>query len=158
VTRIVPVMRIVPDDLSGPQIAAFLQAHLDDMLALTPVESKHALDLEALRRPGIWFWSVLDGDEVVGCGALMALDETHGEIKSMRAAPHRRGQGIGAMMLEHLLREARALGLTRLSLETGSAAAFAPARALYAKYGFEPTAPFAGYRLDPHSVYLTRRL
>ena len=151
-------LRIIVDDLSGPQIAAFLQDHITDMLAITPVESKHALDLDALRRPEITFWSALDGDVVVGCGAVKRLDDTHGEIKSMRSDPHRRRVGIGALIVEHILTEARTMGLTRLSLETGAAAPFQPARSLYAKYGFEECDPFADYGPDPHSVFMTRSL
>ncbi|MCY7341440.1 MAG: GNAT family N-acetyltransferase [Pseudonocardia sp.] len=151
-------MRIIVDDLSGPQIAAFLQDHINDMLAITPVESKHALDLDALRRPEITFWSVMDGDELMGCGAVKRLDDTHGEIKSMRSDPRRRRAGIGAMMLEHILAEAEEMGLSRLSLETGATAPFEPARSLYAKYGFEECGPFADYGPDTHSVFLTKAL
>lgn len=151
-------MRIVVDDLSGPQIAAFLHDHITDMLATTPVESKHALDLHELRRPEITFWSVLDGDALVGCGAIKRLDDTHAEIKSMRTDPRRRRAGIGAMLLAHILAEAKTLGLSRLSLETGSTPPFAPARRLYAKYGFEECGPFGDYALDPHSVFMSRAL
>lgn len=151
-------MRIVVDDLYGPQIAAFLEDHIKDMLAITPVESKHALDLDALRRPEITFWSVLDGATLVGCGAVKKLDAGHGEIKSMRSDPRRRHQGIGAMMLEHILAEAENMGLSRLSLETGATEPFRPARSLYAKYGFTPCGPFADYGPDPHSAFMTREL
>jgi putative acetyltransferase len=82
-------VRIVVDDLSGPQIAAFLDEHVQEMRAITPPESKYALDIEGLRRPEITFWSVLDGDAVVGCGALKRLDPDHAELKSMRAAARR---------------------------------------------------------------------
>lgn len=151
-------MRIIVDDLSGPQIAAFLQDHINDMIAITPLESKHALDLDALRRPEITFWSVLDRDTVVGCGAIKRLDDTHGEIKSMRSDPRLRRAGIGSMMLAHILLEAKNMGLSRLSLETGATEHFEPARSLYAKYGFEQCGPFADYVFDPHSFYMTKAL
>jgi putative acetyltransferase len=151
-------VKIVVDDLTGPQIAGFLDEHVREMLSITPPESKHALDLDALRRPEITFWSVIDGDTVVGCGALKRLDVSHAEVKSMRTTPARKRSGIASLMLEHIITEARRMGLTRLSLETGSAEFFLPARRLYEKFGFEYCEPFADYRPDPNSVFLTRTL
>ena len=151
-------MQIVVDDLTGPQIARFLDEHVRQMLSVTPPESKHALDLAALREPGITFWSVTDGGTVVGCGALKRLDASHAEVKAMRTAPARKRSGIASMVLKHIISEARRMGFTRLSLETGSAEFFWPARKLYEKFGFEACEPFADYRPDPLSVFLTRRL
>jgi putative acetyltransferase len=152
-------MRIVVDDLSGPAIAAFLTEHIEEMRSITPLESKHALDLDGLRRPEITFWSVLDGDDaVVGCGAVKALDASHAELKSMRTAQARKRSGIASLLLEHILAEATRMGFARISLETGSADFFRPARSLYEKYGFDYCEPFADYRLDPHSVFMTRTL
>jgi putative acetyltransferase len=131
------------------------------MRSITPPESRHALDLDALRRPDITFWSVLDdadGDALVGCGALKRLTADHAEIKSMRTDATRRRSGIASLLLDHLVTEARHAGYARLSLETGSADFYLPARRLYAKHGFEPCEPFADYRRDPHSAYLTKRL
>ena len=154
----VSAVQIVVDDLTGPQIASFLDEHVREMLSITPPESKHALDLETLRGPGITFWSVMDGGTVVGCGALKRLDASHAEVKSMRTRPARKRSGIASMLLEHIITEARRMGFTRLSLETGSAEFFAPARRLYQKFGFEYCEPFADYRPDPLSVFLTRTL
>jgi putative acetyltransferase len=151
-------VKIVVDDLTGPQIARFLGEHVQEMLSITPPESKHALDLDGLRQPGITFWSVMDGGTLVGCGAIRRLDASHGEVKSMRTTPARKRGGIASMMLEHIITEARRMGFTRLSLETGSAEFFLPARRLYEKFGFEYCEPFADYRPDPHSVFLTRTL
>lgn len=151
-------MRIVVDDLSGPGIAAFLAEHVTQMRSISPPESKHALDLESLRRPEITFWSVLDGDAVVGCGALKRLDDAHAELKSMRTAVARQRGGIASLLLEHIIGEARRMGYTRMSLETGSAEFFRPARGLYEKFGFIYCEPFAGYRPDPHSAFMTREL
>jgi putative acetyltransferase len=148
-------MEIVVDDLSGPAIAAFLQAHLDQMQSLSPPESVHALDLDGLRVPEVTFWSAYEGDALVGCGALKLLGAHHGEIKSMRTDPARRGQGIAGRLLGHILAEARARGLVRLSLETGSEEFFAPARRLYVRHGFRPCPPFAAYTDDPLSSYFT---
>jgi len=152
-------MRIVVDDLSGPAIAAFLTEHIEEMRSITPLESKHALDLDGLRRPEITFWSVLDGDDaVVGCGAVKALDASHAELKSMRTAQARKRSGIASLLLEHILAEATRMGFARISLETGSADFFRPARSLYEKYGFDYCEPFADYRLEPHGVFMTRTL
>jgi putative acetyltransferase len=151
-------VRIVVDDLTGPEIVRFLEEHVREMRAITPPESKHALDLDALRGPDITFWSVLDGDAVVGCGALKRLDARHAEVKSMRTLAARKRSGIASLMLGHIIAEAQRMGFTRLSLETGSAEFFAPARKLYEKFGFTYCEPFAGYRPDPLSVFLTRTL
>src|SRR5689334_1972650 len=151
-------VEIVVDDLTGPQIASFLDEHVREMLSITPPESKHALDLDMLRGPGITFWSVMDDGTVVGCGALKRLDARHAEVKSMRTLAARQRSGIASMMLEHIITEARRMGFTRLSLETGSAEFFAPARRLYQKFGFEYCEPFADYRPDPLSVFLTQAL
>jgi putative acetyltransferase len=151
-------LKIVVDDLSGPQIRAFLQEHVQQMRSITPLESKHALDLDALRQPGITFWSVMDGATLVGCGAIKRLDAGHAEVKSMRSAPARQRSGIASLLLAHIIAEATRMGFTRLSLETGSTGFFAPARKLYAKFGFETCGPFADYRPDPNSVFMTRTL
>ncbi|NUS11068.1 MAG: GNAT family N-acetyltransferase [Streptomyces sp.] len=151
-------MQIAPDDLSGPEIAEFLHEHLRQMYALSPPESVHALDLDALRAPGVTFWSVRDEDGVVGCGALKRLDAGHAELKSMRTRPARQRGGIASRLLAHIIGEATAAGFTRLSLETGSDDAFLPARALYAKFGFTVCEPFADYRPDPNSTFMTRTL
>jgi putative acetyltransferase len=151
-------MRIVTDDLSGPAIARFLQAHVDEMRAVSPPESTHALDLDGLRKPEITFWSMKDGANVVGCGALKELDPSHGEVKSMRTAPDHKKRGVASRLLLHIVDEARRRRYTRLSLETGSYDFFAPARALYAKHGFALCAPFAQYREDPNSVFMTKAL
>jgi len=135
-----------------------LQAHLDGVAQHSPPESIHALDLEALRAPEITFWSVWQGSELAGCGALKELDADHAEIKSMKTAATHLRQGVAAALLEHMLDVARAQGYRRLSLETGSQAGFAPARALYARLGFEPCGPVADYVEDPNSVFMTRKL
>jgi len=151
-------MRIMVDDLSGPEIAAFLDEHLDEMRATTPPESKHALDLDGLRRPEVTFWSVRHGDRLVGCGALKELDATTAELKSMRTARAMKRSGVASTLLTHLISVARQRGYTHLYLETGSDDFFAPARALYAKFGFERCEPFADYTDDPLSVFLCRAL
>ena len=151
-------MHIELDDLSRPQIHALLQEHLDNMHALSPPESVHALDLGRLRSPDITFWSAWEADTLLGCGALKGLDATHGEIKSMRTPGTLRRRGAGRAILLHILDEARRRGYTRLSLETGSMAAFAPAQRLYESVGFVFCGPFGDYVEDPHSVFMTKSL
>ncbi|WP_238815445.1 GNAT family N-acetyltransferase [Nocardia brasiliensis] len=157
-TRDELALRIVVDDLTGPEIAALLTEHRADMAAHSPADSMHALDLDALRRPEVTFWSGWDGDRLAGCAALVALDTAHAEIKSMRTAATHRRRGVASILLRHLLTEATARGYRRVSLETGTPEYFAPARRLYAAYGFEPCPPFGDYRLDPYSAFLTRTL
>ncbi|MFF1711915.1 GNAT family N-acetyltransferase [Streptomyces sp. NPDC058268] len=151
-------MKIMVDDLSGAEIARFLNEHVQQMRSITPLESKHALDLDELRKPEVTFWSVVDGDTVVGCGAIKKLDVGHAELKSMRTTATRKRSGIASQLLEHIITEAKAMGFTRLSLETGAAEFFLPARKLYGKFGFVRCEPFADYRPDPNSTFMTKAL
>ncbi len=151
-------LRIELDDLSRPEVHDLLREHLGNMYELSPPESVHALDLTALRSPGITFWTVWEGATLVGCGALKELDPTHGEIKSMRTPASRRRRGAGRAVLARIVEEARARGYVRLSLETGTQGAFGPARQLYESFGFTCCGPFADYRLDPNSVFMTLAL
>lgn len=151
-------LRIKIDNLNGPEVAALLAEHLRWMRSVSPPESTHALDLEELRRPEITFWCVWDGKELAGCGALKKLSPAHGEIKSMRTAHAYLRRGVGAMVLNHIIAEARRRGYRRLSLETGSMAYFEPARRLYAKFGFTLCPLFADYKEDPNSVFMSMEL
>ena len=151
-------MRIIQDDLSSETTIALIREHVTDLAGHSPAESCHALDIDALRAPGMMFWSVWEGDTIAGCGALKALDETHGEIKSMRTADTHLRRGVAAKLLDHIIREARARGFKRLSLETGPHDIFAPARSLYARFGFEICPPFGSYCEDPYSVFMTKSL
>jgi putative acetyltransferase len=153
-----PSIQIKQDDLSGPEIAALLREHLHGMTLHSPPESIHALDLDALKKPGITFWTAWDGPELLGCGALKEIDQFHAEIKSMRTATQHLKKGVASTLLNHIIDEASKHGYTRLSLETGSMDAFLPARTLYAKYGFTDCEPFAGYILDPNSTFMTKEL
>ena len=146
------------DDLRHPAVIALLQEHLDWMHRISPPESVHALDLDALRQPDITFWTLWDGEALAGCGALRELAQGQGEVKSMRTAQTHLRRGVAARMLGHILAEARRRGYARLSLETGSMAYFAPARALYSRAGFVPCGPFGDYVEDPNSVFMTRTL
>lgn len=144
--------------LDRPEIAALLENHLRELAPLSPPESRHALNLEGLRNPDVTFWSLWQGDHVIGCGALKELDAGHGEIKSMRTIGSHLRRGIGSMILEQIITEAKRRGYRRLSLETGSMSYFEPARALYRKHGFQLCSPFNGYVEDPNSVFMTMQL
>lgn len=146
------------DDLSGAEIRELIEEHLASMRRHSPPESVHALPLEELRRPGITFWSAWKNRELLGCGALKELDATHGEIKSMRTSSRHLRKGVARILLAHIMEEAGRRFYRRLSLETGSMAVFEPARQLYARAGFVFCGPFADYREDPNSVFMTKEL
>jgi putative acetyltransferase len=148
-------MRIDVDDPARPDVQALLDEHLRDMYTLSPPESVHALDVGKLKTPDVTFWSIRDGDVLLGCGALKEIDAQHGEIKSMRTPASLRRRGAGRSMLQHIIAVGRARGYKRLSLETGSPSAFLPARRLYESFGFSYCEPFGEYKFDPYSVFMT---
>ncbi|MGP1373469.1 MAG: GNAT family N-acetyltransferase [Almyronema sp.] len=150
--------QICEDDLTGEKIANLLREHLKHMHEITPPESVHALDLAALRSPDITFWTVWEAGELLGCGALKELTASKGEIKSMRTATGHRRRGVAAKLLAHIINVAKQRAYNSLYLETGALPEFAPARALYSRYGFEYCEPFADYTDDPNSVFMTKQL
>jgi putative acetyltransferase len=152
------MIRIEEGGLDDPRVIALLEHHVATARAETARGSAHALDVDALRAAAISFWSGWDGDTPVAVGAIKRLSDGHGEIKSMHVSAERRRSGAGGAMLAHLVAVARARGLTRLSLETGSWDYFIPARALYAAHGFAPCEAFEGYVADPNSVFMTRTI
>ncbi|TFH93300.1 GNAT family N-acetyltransferase [Vibrio ouci] len=173
-------MKIIEDRLEDSAVLDLLREHLEDMNATSPAESVHALDVSGLKEPSVTFWSSWQGEQLLGCVALKALTNDHGELKSMRTTTLARKKGVGSTMLRHVLEHARQQGMTKISLETGSMTYFAPvleharqqgmtkisletgsmtyfapARALYEKHGFEYCAPFADYAEDPNSQFMT---
>jgi len=151
-------LHIVEGGLDDVRVVALLHTHVTRARAETAPGSAHALDLSALRAPDVTFWSAWEGDAVVGVGALKRLSHEHGEIKSMHTAESARGRGVGSALLGEIMATARARGMSRLSLETGSWPYFRPARALYARHGFVECPPFGAYREDPNSVFMTLEL
>ncbi|KWW20522.1 acetyltransferase [Peribacillus simplex] len=151
-------MEIKIDDLNGSEVIALVSEHLHGMTLHSPSESIHALNLEALRKPEITFWSVWEGDQLVGCGALKEIDDQHGEIKSMRTSSSHLRKGVAKQLLEYIMEVAKQRGYRRLSLETGSMDAFEPARRLYASIGFQYCKPFSDYIEDPNSVFMKKEL
>lgn len=148
------MFEIRKDDLSGEATLQLLALHLSGMHANSPPGSVYALDLSGLKAPEVTVWSVWEGDEVVGIGALKELADGSGEVKSMRTHPDHLRRGVAALLLNHIVAEAKARGLTRLSLETGSGQAFEPALALYRKRGFMDGAAFSDYQASAFNQFL----
>lgn len=151
-------LRFVAGGLDEPQVIDLLRAHVAAAHANSPADKTHVLDLSSLRDPRVRFWSVWDGDALAGMGALKDLEPGHAEIKSMRVTSGYLRRGVGRAIVAHLLDEARARGLGRVSLETGGNDAFAPARALYEGAGFVPCGPFADYPATDFNRYYSLAL
>jgi len=142
-------------DFDDPRVVDLVRHHLTTARAATAPGSAHALDVADLQSPDVDFWTMWQGETLVGLGALKQLSADHGEVKSMHTAQSMRRQGAGSAMLRHIIAAARASGMSRLSLETGSWGYFLPALAFYRRHGFVECPPFGGYVLDPNSVFMT---
>jgi len=151
-------LAVTPDTPASADVDALLRRHFALMRSQSPAESCHVMEPEALLERDAVLFAARDGDAVLGVGALTVIAPGHGELKSMHTAAEARGRGVGRAVLAALMDAARERGLTRLSLETGSADAFAAARALYAAHGFVECPPFGDYVVDPLSVFMTRTL
>ena len=149
---------VAPDDPAAPDVRALLQRHLDFADEHSPPEDVHALNVDGLLAPEVTFLSVRVDGELLGVGAIKELDPSHGELKSMHTLVEARGRGVGRAVLTELLGIAQDRGYTRVSLETGSMAAFAPARAMYAAAGFVDCGPFADYTESSYSSFMSLAL
>jgi putative acetyltransferase len=152
------MLKIISGGLDDARVIAMLKFHFDTNIAVTPPGSAHVFDVSRLKAPDISFWSGWEGDVLMGTGALKRMDARNGEVKSMHTLLSARRKGVGQAMLDHIMQEARGLGLKTLWLETGSFDFFAPARALYARNGFAECEPFAGYKPDVNSTFMTRQI
>jgi len=148
-------LRFVEGDFSDPRVVALLKIHLINARTETAPGSAHALDLAGLQSPGVSFWTIWEDETLLGIGALKRLSGDHGEIKSMHTTERARRKGVGSAMLRHIIAAARASGMSRVSLETGSADYFRAARALYRKHDFVECPPFGDYAPDPNSVFMS---
>jgi N-acetylglutamate synthase and related acetyltransferases len=148
------MLTIRQDDLSSDATRELVRLHLAGVYETSPPEHVFALDLLGLQQPDVTVWTAWFGDSIAGMGALKLLGDGVGEIKSMRTHPNYLRRGVGAALLEHIIREARARGCRRLSLETGVGPAFEAALVLYRKRGFVNGEPFADYRPSPYSQFL----
>jgi len=151
-------VKIYTNELEKNDVVVLLTEHHEDMLKHSPEESVHALDLSALKKPEITFWTIRVNNKLAGCCALNELDKTHGEIKSMRTSQKFLRQGIAKKLLQHVLAQAKQRSYTKLSLETGTKEAFKPAHKMYHKFGFTPCLPFGNYQEDPYSLFMSKAI
>ena len=146
-------MKSLENNFDHPEVNNLLTKHFIELRSVSPEGSAHVLDIPGLKTPSIKFWSLWDNNQLIGCGALKFLDETHGEFKSIRVADKHRKKGMGEKIISHLITEAKKIGIKRLSIETGAGEFFSPARKLFKKFGFKTCKPFAHYKEDPNSCY-----
>ena len=152
------MLKSIEGNFDHPEVNELLTKHFIELRAASPEGSAHVLDITGLRIPTIKFWSLWEKNQLMGCGALKFLDKDHGEFKSIRIHDNFRGKGYGSKIVNHLINEAKNLKIKRLSIETGSGDFFAPARKLFNNCGFKPCPPFAHYKEDINSLYLTKLL
>ena len=148
-------MQSIEGNFENSEVNNLLTKHFVELRSVSPEGSAHVLDIEGLKHNSIKFWSLWEDNELIGCGALKFLNKNHGEFKSIRVKDHFRKKGNGLKIIKHLIEEARKLNISRLSLETGAGKFFLPARNLFTKSGFKPSEPFAHYKLDVNSVYMS---
>ena len=151
-------MKVRLDDLKSAEVIELLQQHLLAMQEQTPPESVHALDISAYQSPDIKLWTAWSDDQLLGCGALKDLGDSHGEIKSMRTKNAYLRRGVADAILDEIIAHAKKSGMQQLSLETGATKHFHAAQAFYRRRGFEESAPFGSYQSDAHSLFLTMML
>ena len=149
------MFKSIEGNFDNPEVNELLTKHFVELRAASPEGSAHVLDIPGLKVPSIKFWSLWDNEKLIGCGALKFLDKDHGEFKSIRIHDNFRMQGQGINVINHLINEAKKLKIKRLSIETGAGEFFNPAKKLFDKCGFKPCPPFAHYKEDINSVYLS---
>ena len=149
------MLKSIEANFDHPEVNKLLTKHFIELRTVSPEGSTHVLDIHGLKNPTIKFWSLWQNDNLFGCGALKFLDKEHGEFKSIRIHDNFRKQGQGINVINHLINEAKKLKIKQLSIETGSGDFFIPARKLFKKTGFTVCEPFAHYKEDVNSVYLT---
>lgn len=152
------MLRILQGGLDDPQVIAMLKYHFDTNMAITPPGSAHVFDHSRLKASDVYFFSAWQDGTLMGTSALKTLGAQHGEVKSMHTLKTNRRSGVASQLLQHIMAQAKSMGLKRLSLETGSFEYFAPARSFYAKHGFTECAPFGDYRPDANSTFMTMLL
>ena len=148
----------IEGNFNHPEVNQLLTTHFIELRAASPEGSAHVLDIPGLKVPSIKFWSLWNEKKLMGCGALKFLDQNHGEFKSIRIHENFRGKGNGVKIINHLIDEAKRLNISKISIETGTGKFFEPARKLFDKCGFQPCPPFAHYKEDINSLYLTKLL
>ena len=149
-------MKSIENNFDNPSVNTLLHYHFYQLRSNSPEGSTHVLDIEGLKIPSIKFWSIWEENKLIGCGALKFLEKSHGEFKSIRIHDSFRNQGNGIKIIHHLINEAKKLEIKRISVETGAGKFFEPARKLFKKCNFVPCEPFAHYKIDVNSIYLTK--
>ena len=149
------MLKSIEGNFDNPEVNDLLTKHFVELRAASPEGSAHVLDIPGLKVPSIKFWSLWKDEKLIGCGALKFLEKEHGEFKSIRIQDNFRNQGKGINVINHLINEAKKLKIKRLSIETGAGNFFIPARKLFKKTGFTECGPFAHYKKDVNSIYLT---
>ena len=152
------MLKSIEGNFENQEVHELLIKHFIELRAASPEGSAHVLDIPGLKVSSIKFWSLWQDEMLMGCGALKFLDKKHGEFKSIRIHNDFRNQGNGINVINHLINEAKKLNINRLSIETGAGDFFIPARKLFKKCGFETCKPFAHYKEDVNSVYLTKNI
>ncbi len=150
------MIKSIEGNFDNPEVNKLLTKHFIELRAASPEGSAHVLDIPGLKDPSIKFWSLWEDEKIFGCGALKFLDKNHGEFKSIRVHDNFRNKGNGIKVIEHLIDKAKKLDIKRISLETGAGEFFNPARRLFKKCDFKPCKPFAHYKEDINSLYLTK--
>ena len=150
------MLKSIEGNFDHPEVNKLLVKHFVELREASPEGSAHVLDIPGLKIPSIKFWSLWKDEDLLGCGALKFLNESHGEFKSIRVHDNFRNKGNGIKVIEHLIEEAKKLNIKRLSIETGAGVFFEPARKLFKRCNFEPCQPFAHYKEDINSIYLTK--
>ena len=150
------MLKLIEGNFDHSEVNKLLNKHFIELRAASPEGSAHVLDIAGLMVPSIKFWSLWENNQLMGCGALKFLDKSHGEFKSIRIHDNFRHQGLSVKIIEHLIEEAKKLDIERISIETGAGKFFEPARKLFKKCNFLPCKPFAHYKTDQNSIYLTR--
>ena len=148
-------MKSIENNFDHPEVNDLLKKHFIELRSVSPEGSTHVLDIPGLKVPSIKFWSLWENDELIGCGALKFLDDSHGEFKSIRIADKFRKKGNGIKIIKHLIEEAKKLNIKKISIETGAGIFFKPARDLFILSGFKTCEPFAHYQKDINSVYMS---
>ena len=149
------MLKSIEGNFDNSEVNELLTKHFIELRAASPEGSAHVLDITGLKVNSIKFWSLWDEKKLIGCGALKFINEEHGEFKSIRIHDDFRKKGLGTEVINHLINEAKKLKIKRLSIETGAGDFFIPARRLFKKTGFIVCEPFAHYKEDINSVYLT---
>ena len=150
------MIKSIEGNFDHPEVNELLTKHFIELRAASPEGSAHVLDIPGLKIASIKFWSLWDKESLLGCGALKFLDQEHGEFKSIRVHDDFRNKGNGLKIINHLIDEAKRLNIKRLSIETGASDFFIPARKLFDKCNFKACEPFAHYKKDINSIYLTK--